>query len=70
MRTPPRTGSEMIGNVSLTIMLASSRVTRSRCPFERIGFILLAYLRCSLWRESSSEGIVESINGNLRATAN
>jgi hypothetical protein len=46
--TPPRTGSEMIGSVSLTIILARRRVTSSRCPFLRIGLILLAYFFCIL----------------------
>ena len=45
---PPNTGSEMTGSVSLTIMLANSNVTRSRCPFFRIGSIFRAYSLCFL----------------------
>ena len=48
---PPRTGSEMTGSVSLTIMFASSRVTSRRCPFLRMGLILLAYSFCFLGME-------------------
>ena len=45
---PPRTGSEMTGSVSFTIMFARRSVTRSRCPFLRMGLILLAYSFCFL----------------------
>ena len=45
---PPRTGSAMTGSVSLTIMFARRSVTRSRCPFLRIGLILFAYSFCFL----------------------
>lgn len=46
---PPSTPSAMTGSVSLTIMLANNRVTRRRCPFWRMGLILLAYIFWSLW---------------------
>ena len=49
---PPRTGSEMTGSVSFTIMFASSSVTRRRCPFLRMGLILLAYSFCFLFRRA------------------
>lgn len=45
---PPSTGSAMTGSDSLTIMLASNKVTSNKCPFFRIGLIFLAYSRCSL----------------------
>ncbi len=45
---PPRTGSEMMGRASLTIMLAKRREMRRRWPFLRMGMIFLAYLRCFL----------------------
>ena len=38
----------MTGSVSLTIMFARRSVTRSRCPFLRIGLILFAYSFCFL----------------------
>lgn len=45
---PPRTPSAMTGSVSLTIMFANKSVTRRRCPFWRMGLILLAYIFWSL----------------------
>ena len=45
---PPRTGSDMIGRASLTIMLAMRRVTRRRWPFLRMGWIFRAYSFCFL----------------------
>ena len=47
-KPPPRTGSLITGSVSLTIMLASSRVTSSKCPFFLMGLILFAYSFCFL----------------------
>lgn len=46
--SPPRTGSEIMGRVSLTIMLAMRRVTRRRWPFLRMGWIFRAYSFCFL----------------------
>ena len=51
---PPKTGSEMMGKVSLTTMLAKRREMRRRCPFLRIGMIFSAYLRCLLCQERVS----------------
>lgn len=45
---PPKTGSEMTGRASLTIILANRSVMRSRWPFFRIGRILSAYFLCVL----------------------
>jgi hypothetical protein len=39
---PPNTGSAIIGKDSFTIIFARRRVTRRRCPFERMGLIRFA----------------------------
>lgn len=39
---PPRTGSDMTGRDSLTIMFARRRVTRRRWPFARMGLMRFA----------------------------
>lgn len=52
---PPRTGSEMTGRVSLTIMFASRSVTSSKWPFLRMGSIFFAYARCCLWGKGVSK---------------
>lgn len=51
-----KTGSQMTGSVSLTIILASSKVTRSRCPFLRTGSIFFAYAFCFLWARACQLG--------------